>query len=161
DAPRAADTGEEPDAPASSAEPPEREADGGWAGRMRAQLERIVNFARVVADADADEIEAAAQKFGESRRYLAPVAWAAGAIVLGIRGVKLLILNWRLTLIQVIPALWVWLVLWDLKAHTLRAVPFRQITVGGMVLLVLLAVGLSVAAFWCNTVFGFAIDGEK
>jgi len=120
-----------------------------------------VHFARVVANADADEIEAAAQRLGESRRYLAPVAWAAGAIVLVIRGIKLLILNWRLTLIQVIPALWVWLVLWDLKAHTLRAVPFRQITVGGMILLIVLAVALSIAAFWCNTVFGFAIDGEK
>jgi len=161
DARRAAGTGDEPDAPVSSAEPRTAEAHDARRGKLRAQLERIVHFARVVADADADEIEAAAQKFGESRRYLAPVAWAAGALVLVIRGIKLLILNWRLTLIQVIPALWVWLVLWDLKAHTLRAVPFRDITVGGMILLVILSVGLSIAAFWCNTVFGFAIDGEK
>jgi hypothetical protein len=161
DARRAAGTGDEPDAPVSSAEPQEAEARRSRRGKVRVQLERIVHFARVVANADADEIEAAAQRLGESRRYLAPVAWAAGAIVLVIRGIKLLILNWRLTLIQVIPALWVWLVLWDLKAHTLRAVPFRQITVGGMIVLIVLAVALSIAAFWCNTVFGFAIDGEK
>jgi hypothetical protein len=115
----------------------------------------------VVADADAAKIESAAREFGAKRRYLAPVAWAAGAIVLVVRGIKLLILNWRLLIIQLVPALWVWLVMWDLKEHTLRGAPFRQITVGGMVLLGLAAVALSIAAFWCNTVFGFAIDGGK
>ena len=161
DAPRATDTGEEPEAPVSTAEPPDAEAHRARGGKIRGQLVRIVRFARVVADADAAEIEAAAQKFGKSRRYLAPVAWAAGAIVLVIRGIKLLILNWRLTLIQVIPALWVWLVMWNLKEHALRGAAFRQITVGGTILLSVLAVVLSIAAFWCNTVFGFAIDRHE
>jgi hypothetical protein len=124
-------------------------------------LERLVHFARVVADADGDQIESAAREFGESKRYLAPVAWAAGAIVLVIRGIKLLILNWRLSLIQIVPALWVWMVMWDLKQHTLRGAPFRELTVGGVILLSCAALALSIAAFWCNTVFGFAIDGSR
>jgi hypothetical protein len=160
DARRPADTGEQPDASISSALPQEAEGASARGGKVRTQLARLVQYARVVADADASEIESAAQKFAESRRYLAPVAWATGAIVLVIRGIKLLILNWRLTLIQLIPALWVWLVMWDLKAHALRGDAFREITVGGMVLLGVLAVVLSIAAFWCNTVFGFAIDNK-
>lgn len=160
DARRPADTGEQPDASTSSAQPQEAEGASARGGKVRTQLARLVQYARVVADADASEIESAAQKFAESRRYLAPVAWAAGAIVLVIRGIKLLILNWRLTLIQLIPALWVWLVMWDLKAHALRGDAFREITVGGMILLGVLAVVLSIAAFWCNTVFGFAIDSK-
>ena len=97
-------------------------------------------------------------QFGESRPYLAPVAWAAGTIVLLIRGVKLLVLNWRLSLIQLVPAIWIWLTMWDLKQHALRGAPFRHITLGGMVCVVALAVVVSAAAFWCNTVFAFAID---
>ncbi len=117
-----------------------------------------MQLARAVADADPGKIESAARQFGESRPYLAPVAWAAGTIVLLIRGVKLLVLNWRLSLIQLVPAGWIWLAMWDLKQHALRGAPFRQVTLGGVVLVVALTVGVSTAAFWCNTVFAFAID---
>jgi hypothetical protein len=79
-----------------------------------------------VADADPTDIEAAARQLGESRRYLAPVAWAAGALVLLVRGVKLLFLNWRLTLVEFVPAAWLWLVMWDLKQHALRHAAFRE-----------------------------------
>jgi hypothetical protein len=128
---------------------------------VRARLARMARMARAVADADAAKIELAARQFGESRRYLAPVAWAAGAIVLVIRGIKLLVLNWRLSLVQLVPAVWVWLVMWDLKQHTLRGAAFREFTVSGAILLGVAAVGLSVAAFWCNTVFAFAIDRPR
>ncbi|HSP37302.1 MAG TPA: hypothetical protein VLR26_06080 [Frankiaceae bacterium] len=116
-------------------------------------------MARTVADADPARIEATARQFGESRRYLAPVAWAAGAIVLLVRGITLLWSNWRLSLIELVPALYVWFVMWDLKQHALRGAAFREITPGGLVLAVLLAVALTLAAFWCNTVFAFAIGG--
>ena len=118
----------------------------------------LVRLAQAVAEADPQTIESAARRFGESRPFLAPVAWAAGTIVLLVRGVKLLLLNWRLTLIQVVPAAWIWIVMWDLKQHTLRGAPFRQITLGGMIAVVVAAILVSIAAFWCNTVFAFAID---
>lgn len=121
-------------------------------------LGKLAEIALAVANADPGEIESAAQELGQSRRYLAPVAWAAGAIVLLVRGIKLLLLNWRLTLIQLVPAAWVWLVMWDLKEHALRGAPFRDITVAGMIAATLLAVAASIAAFWCNTVFAFAIS---
>ena len=118
---------------------------------------RMVQFARAVADADAAQIESTTRQLGESRRYLAPVGWAAGTIVLVVRGIKLLVMNWRLTLIELVPAVWVWIVMWDMKQHALRAVPFRQITLGGLLLVTLIAVLACIAALWCNTVFGFAI----
>jgi hypothetical protein len=128
---------------------------------VKAWLERLAQLAQAVADADAARIESTARRFGESRRWLAPVGWAAGTIVLIVRGAKLLVLNWRLTLIQLVPAAYVWLVMYELKRHTLRGAPFRQLTPGGMILLGVIAVVLSIAAFWCNTVFAFAVDGRK
>jgi hypothetical protein len=85
-------------------------------------------------------------------------AWAAGTLVLLLGGIKLLVQNWRLALIEVVPAIWIWLTMWDLKPHTLRGLPFRHLTLGGMTLLFAFAVAMSVAAFWRNTVFAFAID---
>jgi hypothetical protein len=118
---------------------------------------RMLRAARAFADADAVEIEATARQLGESRRLLAPVTWAAGTVVLLLRGIRLLLLNWRLTLIELFPAALVWAVMWDLKQHSLRGAPFRDFTVGGGLLLALVAVAACTASFWCNTVFGFAI----
>jgi hypothetical protein len=126
-------------------------------GRARTTLIRLVDLARAVADARPDEIESTAHRLGGSRRYLAPVAWAAGALVLLVRGVKLLLLNWRLTLVELVPAIWVWLVLWDLKRHGLRGDAFREVTVRGVILLTVITVAASTAAFFCNTVFAFAV----
>jgi hypothetical protein len=126
-------------------------------GRARQTLARLVQLARAVADADPSEIESTAHQLGASRRYLAPVAWAAGTLVLLFRGIKLLLLNWRLTLVELVPAVWVWVVMWDLKHHALRGDAFRQISLGDAILLVALTIAASTAAFWCNTVFAFAI----
>src|SRR5215472_9749596 len=71
---------------------------------IRSPYWRLVRAVRAVADADPAQIEAATRQFGQSRRYLTPVAWAAGSIVLLVRGIKLLCLNWRLTLIELVPA---------------------------------------------------------
>lgn len=138
---------EQPDATHETDEP----------GSARKTLIRLVDMARAVADAHPSEIESTAYRLGGSRRYLAPVAWAAGALVLLVRGVKLLLTNWRLTLVELVPAIWVWLVLWDLKRHALRGDAFREITVRGVILLTLVTVAASTAAFWCNTVFAFAV----
>lgn len=128
-------------------------------GRPRAtSLDRLRRMVRAIAEADASMIEAAARELGESKPILAPLAWAAGTIVLLLRGVKLLLLNWRLSLIQLVPAVWIWLTMWDLKRHALRGVPFRHLTIGGIALAFALTIALSIAAFWCNTVFAFAID---
>ncbi len=133
-----------------------REQPSRWA--HAGSLTRIKELALAVADADAASVEGAARRLGESRPLLAPVGWAAGTVVLLLRGIKLLVLNWRLSLIQLVPAFWIWLVMWDIKRHSLRGVPFRHLTVGGIVVAFALAVAISVAAFWCNTVFAFAID---
>jgi hypothetical protein len=126
--------------------------------RLTRNLARAVDLARVVGDAQPTEIEEAARRLGSARRYLAPVAWAGGALVLLVRGIRLLVLNWRLTLVQLVPAVWIWITMWELKQHSLRGAPFRDLSLGSTVALSLIAIGASIAAFWCNTVFAYAID---
>ena len=122
---------------------------------------RVRSLADAVVGADPAAIEAAARRLGRSRRYLAPVAWAAGALVLMVRGIELLVLNWRLTLVEILPAFWVWLIMYDLKQHALRGAVFREVGWAAALALVLLCVVATIAAFWCNTVFGFAIAAER
>src|SRR4051794_21437450 len=103
--------------------------------RVAAGGSRLGAAPRAVAAADPSSMEQAARQLGESRRLLAPLAWAGGTILLLLRGVKLLILNWRLSLLQLLPAAWVWLVMWSLKQHALRGAPFRELTPAGTVTL--------------------------
>ncbi len=124
---------------------------GRWAA-----LRRLI---RAVADVDPAAIELAARRLGGSRRILTPLAWAAGTIVLLIRGVKLLILNWRLSLIQLVPAAWIWLATWDLKRHLLHGQSFVHLHLVAQLALAVLVVVGTIVALWCNAVFAFAIDG--
>ncbi len=122
----------------------------------RSALRRLVY---AIAEVDPAAMAQAARQLGESRRILTPLAWAAGTIVLLIRGVKLLILNWRLSLIQLVPAAWVWLATWDLKRHLLHGQSFVHLHFAAQLALAGAVVAVSIAAFWCNAVFAFAIDG--
>jgi hypothetical protein len=66
--------------------------------------------------------------------------------------------NWKLTLIQVLPAMWIWLALLDLKAHTYKGKSFHSWH-GAVVLVLVLAITLVTAAcFYLNAVFAFAIS---
>ena len=73
--------------------------------------------------------------------------------------VKLLFTNWRLTLIQVLPAMWIWAAMFDLKAHALHGKTFHVLT-GPIVIPLVLGVALITAAsFFLNAWFAYAIAG--
>lgn len=113
---------------------------------------------RAVSSADPDAIVAAVAQLGGSRRYLAPLGWVAGTIGLMLGGVKLLIFNWRLSLLELVPALCIWIAMWDLKQHFLYGRPFQQLHVVVLAGLWVAVVVFTALALACNTVFAFAID---
>ena len=114
-----------------------------------------------VRDADNDEIERTLHEVGGRRKWLAPIGFVAGGFALLLDGMKLLVLNWRLSLIEVIPAVWIWLTLWDLKAHFLGGREFY--IVRGPLAFVVAAVVVLVAttAYACNAIFAFAVSGPQ
>jgi hypothetical protein len=119
----------------------------------------ILDLIEAVGSADGERIEECTRALGSLKWFLAPLSWAAGIVVLLVRGARLLIANWRLSLIQLIPAAWVWLAMWDLRWHVFGDEGFQTIGLIKMLALYVGSVALTVAAFWCNTVFAFAIDG--
>lgn len=119
---------------------------------------RIVSLVRAINDGDESKIEAAILRLSHSRRAFAPLGLAVGAFVMLFQGVKLLVSNWRLTLVQVVPAMWIWLAMYDLKAHVLHGRTFHDIR--GLVLIPigLVIVAITVVSFFLNAVFAFAIS---
>src|SRR3954463_2359016 len=130
----------------------------GLGPRLRGAASRLLELVRAIADTDPEEIEATARRLGSSRRYLAPVAWVAGMLVLVVRGIGLLLTNWRRLALEALPATWVWLTMWSLRHGDRQAPPLHDLTVIGVVLAVVAASVASIAALWCNCVFGFAIS---
>ena len=49
------------------------------------------------------------RRFSGSRRWLAPLALVVSALVMLFQGVKLVFVNWRLTTVEILPAMWIWL----------------------------------------------------
>jgi len=74
-----------------------------------------------------------------------------------LEGVKLLFTNWRLTLIQVLPAMWIWAAMLDLKAHVLHGKSFHVLTGPVVIPLILAVTAITAASFFLNAVFAFAI----
>jgi hypothetical protein len=59
---------------------------------------------RAIRDGDA-ELAEALLRLSRSQRYLAPLAFTVGAFAKLFEGLRLLLFNWRLMLVQIPPAL--------------------------------------------------------
>jgi hypothetical protein len=107
---------------------------------------------------DRSAIEAAIVRLSRRRRALAPLAFAIGAFVLLFDGLRLLVANWRLMLVQIPPAMWVWIATADLKLHVLHGKSFHVIRGPVLIPIGLAIVAVTAAGFFLNAVFAFAID---
>jgi hypothetical protein len=112
---------------------------------------------RAIREGDEAQIEGAVVALSRSRRIFAPLVFAVAAVVMLFQGIRLIFSNWRLMLVQILPAMWIWVALLDLKAHAFRGNEFRTWHGGAEALLVAAIALITVAAFYLNAVFAFAI----
>jgi len=126
--------------------------------RRRAAVRQGRALLEAIRKNDEAAVESAVLALSRSRRIFAPLVLALGAFVMLFQGVRMLFSNWRLTLIQVLPAMWIWLALLDLKAHTFRGKEFHTWHGGVELLLVLGITSVTAACFYLNAVFAFAIS---
>jgi hypothetical protein len=139
---------------------PAEDVAGGAGGTSRrvavlASLERLVTAIRT---GDEAMVERTVLALSQRSRWLAPLALLVGAFAMLFQGVKLLFTNWRLTLVQILPAMWIWAAMLDLKAHALHGKEFH-IFRGPLLSLVLLVIAaLTAGSFYLNAVFAFAIS---
>jgi hypothetical protein len=121
---------------------------------IRAQLSRLITAIR---DGNDESVEKAVVELSQTKKYLAPLGFAVGAFVMLFNGLKLVVTNWRLTLIQILPAMWIWAAMLDLKIHTLHDKEFRDLTGAATLAFWAAIVVLTAAAFFLNAAFAAAI----
>lgn len=122
---------------------------------------RIGRLVSAIRSNDEAVIEAAIVNLSRSRRGLAPLALAVGAFAMLFDGLRLLVSNWRLTLVQILPAMWIWLAMLDLKAHVLHGKSFHVLRGPILIPIVLAIMALTAASFFLNAVFAFAIAASR
>ena len=113
---------------------------------------------RAIEENDEAKVEAAILRLSRSRRVFAPLAFTISAFVMLYEGLRLLVSNWRLTMVQILPAMWIWLAMFDLKAHTLHGDSFNVLRGPILIPIGLIIVALTVASYFLNAVFAFAIS---
>jgi hypothetical protein len=118
---------------------------------------RLRQFVAAVRDGDEAMVEELVVRLSGSRRVLAPPALVVGGFVMLFNGLKLLFTNWRLTLVQILPAMWIWLAMSGLKAHALHGKSFHVLRGPILIPIVLVITAITVASFFLNAVFAFAI----
>ncbi len=118
---------------------------------------RLRSFVYAVREGDEAMVEQAVARLSGSRRMFAPLTLVVGGFVMLFNGLKLLFTNWRLTLVQILPAMWIWLVTADLKAHVLHGKSFDVLRGPILIPIVLAITAITAASFFLNAVFGFAI----
>ena len=119
---------------------------------------RVRSLVRAIEENDDAKLEEAILRLSRTRRVFAPLAFMVSAFVMLYTGVRLLVSNWRLTLVQILPAMWIWLAMFDLKAHVLHGKSFHVLRGPVLIPIGLLIVTLTVASYFLNAVFAFAIS---
>jgi hypothetical protein len=112
---------------------------------------------RAIREDDHESVETAIVALSRSRRIFAPLVFTVAAFVMLFQGLRLVFSNWRLLLVEILPAMWIWVALLDLKAHAFKGHAFRDWRGPTALALVLLIAVVTAAAFYLNAVFAFAI----
>ena len=130
----------------------------GVRARVRSFASRIAALVRAIEESDDSKIQEAVLRLSNSRRVFSPLAFAVGAFALLFDGLKLLVSNWRLMLVTIPSAIWIWLAMADLKAHVLHGHSFNVLYGPILIPIILVIVAITVTTFFLNAVFAFAIE---
>ncbi len=107
---------------------------------------------------DPERVRELAAHFGGRSRWLTPLAYGAGTIAIVFDGVLLLLHEWRLILLQIVSAAWLWAAAWNLRSHILdhKDPPITDATV-----IAIAAILVTQIAYWCNATFAFTLNQDR
>src|SRR3954469_19894764 len=123
--------------------------------RSRREVLRTQGRALIAAIQAGDEaaVESAVLALSRSRRIFAPLVFAVGAFVMLFQGLRLVFVNWRLMLVQILPAMWIWGGMVALKAHVFKGKDFHSWSAAGALALVIVIALVTATGFFLNAVF--------
>jgi hypothetical protein len=113
-------------------------------------------FVRAIEEGDESMVEEVL-RLSRSRRLFAPLAYTVGAFAMLIGGLRRLLTNWRLIPVELLPAIWLWLAMYDLKQHVLKGSSFHSAHEAELIPIALLILVITVIALFLQVVFAFAV----
>jgi len=125
--------------------------------RLRQFTARIGELVDAIEGTDESKIEEAVKRMSESHVLLRPLALAVTAFALLFDSLRLILTNWRLLLIQLLPAIWIWLAMAILRAYVLYDQDLDEIYDLRIVPVFIVVIGITIASFYLNATFAFAI----
>ena len=125
--------------------------------RRQAVRARTAVLIRAIRDGDDAKVEEMVVSLSQTRKLLAPLALLVGAFVMLFIGLKLLVTNWALMLVEILPAMWIWIAMIDLKAHVLHGRSFHVVRGPVLIPIIVAIMLLTTASYYLNAVFAFAI----
>jgi hypothetical protein len=144
-------------APADPAAPGETRPAAGRPSRRPALMTQLRGLVRAIGEADEDTVEAAVIQLSSRRRIFAPLGIVVGAFAMLFEGLKLVFSNWRLTIVGILPAMWIWAAMLDLKTHVFQGRTFHPLQGTALVAAIIGVTLITAASFFLNAVFAFAI----
>jgi hypothetical protein len=110
-----------------------------------------------IREGDDALVEHAVQDLSGRNRLYAPLGMVLGAFTMLFEGLRLLVTNWRLMLIQILPAMWIWAAMMNLKVHVFHGRSFHPLHGWALILAIIAVVLITAASSFLNAVFAFAI----
>jgi hypothetical protein len=95
------------------------------------------------------------RRFVAGRRWLLPVLVIGQTIDALVAGGLLLLRNWRLMLVELVPAMWLGALTWDWRTRATGRLPLAEVYGLAAVGVALFVIAATYAAYWCNAVFAF------
>jgi hypothetical protein len=136
----------------------DEEGGSGSESRRDVLLRQGRALVRAIGDNDEEAVEAAIVALSRSRRIFAPLVFTVGAFAMLFQGLRLLFSNWRLTLLQVLPAMWIWAAFLDFKLHLFKGREFSDWHGWQALALVGAIAVITAVVFYLNAVFAFVIS---
>jgi len=124
----------------------------------RSRLRALAAAIAAVRSTDPASVESALTNLGGRRRWLTPLVYTAGTVAVVFDGVLLLLRNWRLTLLQLFPVVWISVMTWNMKSH-LVSKPSVSTSVA-----IPAAIGVLLAAqvaYWSNATFAYTMAADS
>ena len=79
----------------------------------------LAEVTAAVLSTDASRVQTVVAELGGTHRWLSLMAYAAGTVAIVLDGILLLLRNWRLTLLQLVPATWIYWMSRNLRTRML------------------------------------------
>lgn len=121
--------------------------------RALAWLRKVVATSR---STDADGAVEILRAYADGRWYLVALRYVGHTMESVVAGVLLLLGNWRLLVMELVPALWLGAITWDWRARTFGQLPLAEVHGAAAAVVTVLILVMTFAAYWCNAVFAFA-----